>query len=64
MKLDTKRSLRQRAVFFGMVALVFYGIISGGIAWATLDTCGDSDAPKTWNFVPPGWECKSSRYGY
>jgi hypothetical protein len=63
-KLDTKLSLRRRAFFLGMVALVLYGIVSGGIAWATLDTCGDADAPKTWNFVPPGWECTSRPYGY
>lgn len=41
-------------VFLVVLALVsYYGIV----AVSTVDHCG-RDAPKTWNWIPPRWECR------
>jgi hypothetical protein len=40
------------------LAVVVYAFLSMGIAVATANRCGDYDAAKTWNLVPPGWECR------
>ena len=39
------------------LAVVVYAILSIAIGVATVNRCGDYDAPKTWTFAPPGWDC-------
>ena len=50
--------VRKRGVlFFLMVALAAYVLLSIAIAIATVDKCGDESADKHWRVFPPSWEC-------
>lgn len=45
-------------VFLLLLAVALYALISFAIALGTADKCGDLDAAKSWNVVPPRWECR------
>jgi ABC-type antimicrobial peptide transport system permease subunit len=53
-----ERTRKRGVLFFLMVAVVVYVLLSAAIAIATVDKCGDESAAKHWNFVPPSWECE------
>jgi hypothetical protein len=53
----TNRRQRRSLAFALALALVAYTIVSIGVGVATADRCGEYRAAKTWNFVPPGWDC-------
>jgi hypothetical protein len=52
-----ERVRKRGFLFFVMVGVVVYVLLSAAIAVATVDKCGDESADKHWNFVPPSWEC-------
>ena len=53
----TTRKQRRSAAFVLALTVVVFAILSISIGVATADRCGDYAAPKTWNLVPPGWNC-------
>jgi hypothetical protein len=40
------------------LVVILYGIVSVSIGMGTADKCGNLNADKHWNIVPPGWECR------
>jgi len=49
-------------VFWAAVVVVLYFLLSVALAIVTADTCGDLDAPKRWQIIPPAWECEGPRF--
>jgi hypothetical protein len=40
------------------VAVILGALASGATALATADQCGPYRAAKTWQWLPPHWECR------
>lgn len=40
------------------VMVILAAITSGATALATADACGPYRAAKTWQWLPPHWECR------
>ena len=54
----TKQATRSVVWFWLALVLSAYVIVSAGLAIATADACdGRLDGSKTWQPVPPHWEC-------
>jgi hypothetical protein len=58
--MPTTDGLRPRRRLLQAIAVIvtLYVLFSMAIAWSTVDTCGDEDSPKHWNFFPPEWVCE------
>jgi hypothetical protein len=56
--LDTKNSLRGRAIFLVLIAVLVFVLYSAAVAVNTVDKCGNEDSPKHWSFFPPEWVCE------
>lgn len=54
-----ERVRKKGVVYVVTVIVVVFFLLSGAIAIATVDKCGDESSPKHWSFFPPGWECES-----
>ena len=46
--------------FYLAIAVMLFSLYSGAIAWATIDDCDDY-AGRTWQVLPPEWECTGQR---
>lgn len=57
----TTARTRSGLLFWILLAVTVYALTSGGIAVATGDKCGGMQAEKTWQYVPPGWQCTPRR---
>ena len=44
--------------FFLIIAVLVYGLVSGGIALSTGRKCSDKGLAREWNWVPPRWDCR------
>jgi hypothetical protein len=44
-------------LWFAMLAIVLFVLYSVTVALSTADRCGAYD--KSWNVLPPRWECKT-----
>ena len=62
----TWRTVRSFLLFLLVVALV-YGVFSVGVAIATANKCdtggGHFNTHKTWDYMPPHWECEATFQG-
>jgi hypothetical protein len=56
--MPTTAKTRSSLWFIVLLALTVYALTSVGVAIATGDKCGGMATTKTWNFAPPGWECR------
>jgi Na+(H+)/acetate symporter ActP len=58
--MSTKRATRASIWFCLAFCLAIYVLVSASLAVATADVCdGTLHGQKTWQFVPPRWECPS-----
>lgn len=56
--MSTKRSTRASLWFALSLSLAIYVVVSASLAVATADACdGTLHGQKTWQVVPPRWEC-------
>lgn len=56
--MSNKREHRASVWFLVSLFVAVYIIVSAGLAVATSDACdGGLDGPKTWQPLPPHWEC-------
>jgi hypothetical protein len=42
--------------FYLAIVVLVFSLYEGAIAWSTVDKC-DGYASKTWQVLPPKWEC-------
>ena len=53
----TTLKARRGVVWWVLLAVTLYALLSISIGVATADACGRLNDDKTWQFFPPGWEC-------
>ena len=58
----TTARARSGLMFWLLLAVTVYALTSAGVAIGTSDRCGGMQASKTWQFVPPGWVCRTPRH--
>ena len=45
--------------FIVMLVVLGFAIVSGAIAWSTVDDCENRGYDgQHWNFLPPEWDCE------
>ena len=49
--------------FYVAIAILIFLVWSGAVAVGTADDCGNG-VDRSWNFVPPRWDCEGRLPGY
>ncbi|HEY2813084.1 MAG TPA: hypothetical protein VGJ03_06460 [Acidimicrobiales bacterium] len=59
----TWRTIRS-LLFVMLILVIVYTLFSAAVAVSTADKCdGQLRADKTWNFLPPRWDCVTTQPG-
>jgi hypothetical protein len=61
-KMNLRSMDRRRGgwIFYVALVVLFFALYSVAIAWSTVNDCDDYQG-KSWQLMPPEWECTGQR---